>query len=171
MTDTEPWNLAKLEDDRSRLLLNWVIFNCAEALRIAGILLQPIMPSKTNRLLNEMHISPDNRTVAHAYKGKDADYGTETGSVARMNKFDTLFPPTANGEMSDQEVLQEFKASLLNKSGNRLNQMSELLAMEARMGEEEVKRLIAEAKKEADAAKQEEIKKREAALDARSKRA
>ena len=132
------------------------------------------MPSKTNRLLNEMHVSPDNRTVAHAYKGKDVDYGTETGSadsVARMNKFDTLFPPTANGEMSDQEVLQEFKASLLNKSGNRLNQMSELLAMEARMGEEEVKRLITEAKKEADAAKQEEIKKREAALDARSKKA
>lgn len=152
-----------MDDADSRLMLNWVIFNCAEALRIAAILLQPVMPSKTARLLDEMNVRPDRRTVEFAYKGKDDDYGTLTDNadVARTNKFDTLFPPTANGEMTDQEVLREFKASLLNKSPNRMNQMSELLAMEARMGEEALNKMIAEAKEEAVKEKQKKKAERE----------
>lgn len=149
VTDTEPWNMAKKQDDQSRLLLDWVIFNCGEALRISGILLQPIMPSKCARLLDELGVKPERRTAAFAEKGKDNDYGTETAmdgeTVARIHKWDTIFPPTASAEMSDQEVLQLLRTELSSKTRNKMNQMVELLALESRLGDEGVAKLIADA--------------------------
>lgn len=126
------------------------MFNCGEALRIAGILLQPIMPSKTERLLNELGVQSDRRTLAWAQKGADNDYGTETAmdgdAVARTHKWDTIFPPTASVEMSDQEVLQLLRSELASNTRNKMNQMAELLALEARLGEEGVNKLIGDAK-------------------------
>lgn len=152
VTDTEPWNLAKNTDERSQLLLEWVIFNSAEALRIAGILLQPIMPSKAARLLDEMGVKPERRTVAFASVGADVDYGT--GPAAGITKkWDTIFPPTPSAEFSDQEVLGTLKAALSQKTRNKMNQMAELLAMEARMGEDTLAGLIEEAKAEQEALK------------------
>jgi methionyl-tRNA synthetase len=150
VTDTEPWNLAKNTDERSQLLLDWVIFNSAEALRIAGILLQPIMPSKTARLLDEMGVKPERRTIAFTSVGADVDYGT--GPAAGITKkWDTIFPPTPSAEFSDQEVLSTLKAVLSQKTRNKMNQMVEFLAMEARLGEETLARLIEEAKAEQEA--------------------
>ncbi|KAL7893779.1 tRNA synthetases class I (M) domain-containing protein [Trichoderma sp. TUCIM 5745] len=147
VSDTKPWDLVKNQDADSRVLLNWVIFNSAEALRIAGILLQPIMPTKASELLDALGVRPDRRTVEFAAKGKDADYGTESKPaepVPRMSKWDTLFPPTASADLSDDELLEHLRVALLDKTRNKMNQMAELLAMEARMGEEAVAKLLAE---------------------------
>ncbi|KAL3959164.1 hypothetical protein ACCO45_007326 [Purpureocillium lilacinum] len=147
VSDTEPWNLVKNPEPESRLLLNWVIYNSAEALRIAGILLQPIMPTKATELLNELGVRPDRRTVQYAYKNKDDEYGTEakpSSDKGRTKKWDTIFPPTPNASDSDAEVMEQLKAMLQSKTKNKMNQMAELLAMEARMGEDAVRKLLAE---------------------------
>ncbi|KID91880.1 methionyl-tRNA synthetase [Metarhizium guizhouense ARSEF 977] len=141
VSDTEPWNLVKNPNPQSRILLNLVIYNCAEALRIAGILLQPIMPTKASLLLNELGVREDRRTLEFASKGKDPEYGTEaqTGdSAARLKKWDTIFPPTPNANDSDAEIMEQLSSALHDKTKNKMNQVAELLAMEARMGEEAV---------------------------------
>lgn len=149
VSDTEPWKLVKNADAESRSLLNFVIYNCAEALRIAGILLQPVMPTKASELLDGLGVRPDRRTVQHAHWGRDADYGTEANpggdEGGRMKKWDTLFPPTASASDSDADVVEQLRAMLHSKTKNRMNQMAELLAMEARMGDEAVAKLLAEA--------------------------
>ncbi|KAL6830995.1 tRNA synthetases class I (M) domain-containing protein [Trichoderma sp. SZMC 28015] len=147
VSDTKPWDLVKLQGAESRVLLNWVIYNSAEALRIAGILLQPIMPTKASELLDALGVRPDRRTVEFAVKGKDADYGTESTPAEpapRMSKWDTIFPPTPSADLSDDELTEHLRVALLDKTRNKMNQMAELLAMEARMGEEAVAKLLAE---------------------------
>ncbi|KHN95600.1 methionyl-tRNA synthetase [Metarhizium album ARSEF 1941] len=147
VSDTEPWNLVKKSDPQIRILLNLVIYNCAEALRIAGILLQPIMPTKASLLLDELAVRQDRRTLKYASKGKDADYGTEakTGDpTARLKKWDTIFPPTPNSNDSDAEVMEQLRLAFYDKTKNRMNQVAELLAMEARIGEEAATKMLTE---------------------------
>ena len=139
--------MVKNSDPESRLLLNLVIYNCAEALRIAGILLQPIMPGKAAVLLDELGVAKDKRMVQYAEKGKDDNYGTEASTgdgAARTKKWDTIFPPTPNASDSDAEVMAQLKTALQSKTKNRMNQMAEMLAMEARMGEAAVAEMLAE---------------------------
>ncbi|OOF97884.1 hypothetical protein ASPCADRAFT_205159 [Aspergillus carbonarius ITEM 5010] len=77
----EPW---KSPNDRQRS-----IYNVAESLRMTGILLQPVMPTKANELLDMLHVDktdPAKRSFAAATYGSDADYGVNA-------KKSILFPP------------------------------------------------------------------------------
>lgn len=138
--------LAKQNQAPSPLLLNWAIHRSAEALRIAAILLQPVMPGKMARLLDEMGVRAERRTVAHARPDADDAYGTANDAPSnhdRANKHLTLFPPMASGDVSDAEVLRQLKTHLgKGAAKSKMNQMVELLAMEARMGEAQVARLL-----------------------------
>lgn len=125
--------------------MNWTIHRSAEALRIGAILLQPVMPDKMKRLLDEMGVRTDRRTVQYAKPDTDDAYGTANDSKSnhdRRHKHLTLFPPTASADVSDAEVLQELKNLLANKPKSKMNQMVELLAMEARMGEDQIAKLM-----------------------------
>lgn len=105
------------------------------------------MPSKSELLLNELGVKEDRRTLEYASKGEDADYGTDakTGDpAARLKKWDTIFPPTPNANDSDAEVMEQLSSAFHDKTKNKMNQVAELLAMEARMGEEAVAKLLAE---------------------------
>src|SRR5574337_1432151 len=55
-----PWGLAKTDPKRMRL----VLYVTAEVLRIAGILLQPIMPDSMRKLLDLLAVPRDARTFA-----------------------------------------------------------------------------------------------------------
>ena len=66
--NAEPWKLAKADPARMRLVLYVTI----ETLRIAAILLQPIMPASMGRLLDLLAAPPEARTFA----------ALETGGVA-----------------------------------------------------------------------------------------
>ena len=145
VADTAPWDLVKSTDPSSPFLLHWVIFNCAEALRIAAILLQPIMPTKAAVLLDELGVKPERRTIEFAHMGKDTEYGTPAGPAKdrrRTKKWDTVFPPTPNENDSDAQVIENLRALLQHKTRNKMNQMAEMLAMESRMGEEAVQKLL-----------------------------
>ncbi|CAG8929715.1 unnamed protein product [Penicillium salamii] len=82
---TEPWR----SPDPQR-----VLYNVAESLRIAGILLQPFMPGKSHDLLALLRVDtsdPSKRAFAATAYGSDADYGE---GVQRG----ILFPPLLTEE-------------------------------------------------------------------------
>ncbi|PFH61003.1 hypothetical protein XA68_18421 [Ophiocordyceps unilateralis] len=140
-SDAEPWHLAKLEDEKAQTLLHWVVFNCAEALRLAGILLLPIIPAKAAELLDELGVSPKNRTAHYAYLGEGDVYGEplkESETEGRLKKWDTLFPPLPDTESWRPEdmVPEEMKEMVRSKTKNKLNQLCEVLAQEARLADD-----------------------------------
>lgn len=66
------------------------IYHCAEALRIAGILLQPYMPQKASQLLDIIGVSNSRRTFKDSAYGCDNEYGQLNASAAGPLG---LFPP------------------------------------------------------------------------------
>ncbi|KAH6987927.1 tRNA synthetases class I (M)-domain-containing protein [Ilyonectria sp. MPI-CAGE-AT-0026] len=138
ISDTEPWTLVKDKSPETQMRLNWIIYQSADALRIAGILLQPIMPSKAAELLNGLGVKPERRTIEFAEKGKDLDFGVAaqlTTNRARDRataQWESLFPPVPGVELLDEEAVAEFTASAPSKSKNRLNRVSEAVAEQAR---------------------------------------
>ena len=69
-----------------------IIFLCADALRVCGILLQPYMPSKMETLLDMLGVRRDARGFDKARYAADADYGTSTLGLGKGHKG-VLFPP------------------------------------------------------------------------------
>ncbi|KAG9250258.1 tRNA synthetases class I (M)-domain-containing protein [Emericellopsis atlantica] len=104
LSDTEPWHISKRAmsgDENATVMLNWVIFKACEALRIACILLQPIMPSKTARILDELKVPLEHRTLEWARPGLERNYGltqAEIQALRRPDQYDTIFPPIAATE-------------------------------------------------------------------------
>ncbi|KAM5363098.1 hypothetical protein ACJZ2D_012200 [Fusarium nematophilum] len=140
ISDCRPWNLAKQHHDPDAIVrLNWVIYRCAEALRVAGILLQPIMPTKAAQLLDGLGVKPERRTVEWAAKDVDLEYGAAParGSL-KPDPWSSLFPPVAGVELADYDVVSgrgpekpRPKARGAKITKNRLSRMAALLADEA----------------------------------------
>ncbi|KAI5205251.1 hypothetical protein AUEXF2481DRAFT_8995 [Aureobasidium subglaciale EXF-2481] len=55
--------------------MDYIIYLCTETLRLAGIMLQPVMPSKAKQLLDMLGVAEDKRGFADAQLGADKDYG------------------------------------------------------------------------------------------------
>lgn len=70
------------------------MFNSAESLRIAAILLQPFMPDKSQELLELLRVdtsNPSKRAFSAAAYGADMDYGEGV-------RKGILFPPLLTEE-------------------------------------------------------------------------
>lgn len=82
---TAPWGLkdASLAAERNK-----IIYLSAEAVRVAGILLQPFMPEKMRQLLDQISVGEDRRGFEFAGLGKDRGYGIGASGRRAM-----LFPP------------------------------------------------------------------------------
>ncbi|CEG77293.1 Putative Methionyl-tRNA synthetase [Rhizopus microsporus] len=65
-TRAEPWNLAKKPEEKDKL--DTVLWYSLETCRIAGILLQPVMPTKMNELLTGLGVSQEERYFKDAKK-------------------------------------------------------------------------------------------------------
>lgn len=72
--------------------LDRIIFLCAEALRVCGILLQPYMPSKMEKLLDMLGVRRDARGFERARYAADSEYGTSTLGLGKGTEG-VLFPP------------------------------------------------------------------------------
>jgi methionyl-tRNA synthetase len=68
------------------------VFYSAESVRIAGILLQPFMPTKASELLDMIGVDPSRRTFDDAMVGSDTTYGEAKISIGK-GAWDGLFPP------------------------------------------------------------------------------
>lgn len=63
-----------------------MLYNVAESLRIAAILLQPFMPNKSKELLTVLRVKEEKWNFSNAVFGSDGDYGKDV-------KKSILFPP------------------------------------------------------------------------------
>ena len=64
----ESWVLVKSHDSIDHAHLKTLIHISLETLRVTGILLQPIIPTITEKLLNRLGMPQDKRTLEHARK-------------------------------------------------------------------------------------------------------
>ncbi|KAI1016852.1 hypothetical protein LB504_006993 [Fusarium proliferatum] len=154
VSETEPWKIVKEQDANARTRLNWVIYRSAEALRIAGILLQPVMPEKATQLLDGLGVKPERRTVEYARADADLDYGTEAAIVSQKpDAFGSMFPPVAGIELPDFEVVAGMEGPK-NRLGRVVLAMAEEI-QKAREGEkwriEKVRQKKLRQKKEGEA--------------------
>ncbi len=85
--NAEPWKLAKTDPARMRL----VLYATIEILRVAGILLQPIMPASMGRLLDFLSVAPEARAFAALETGAAAG---RLGAPHRLEPGRALPPPT-----------------------------------------------------------------------------
>ncbi|GFT64423.1 methionine--tRNA ligase, mitochondrial [Nephila pilipes] len=58
----KPWELVKKKDEQSKETLCTVLHVILEVLRISGILLQPVLPNLSNRLLTKLQVPKENRS-------------------------------------------------------------------------------------------------------------
>jgi methionyl-tRNA synthetase len=132
---------------------NWVIFNCAEAVRIASILLQPIIPSKATRLLDEIKVLPERRTLEWAKYGADTDYGLTREDRAalpkRVHPWEAIFPPVAAAELTDEQLKEEFGDVFANRKigGHQPTRVAHYIEVQERMGADAVRELVEERKR------------------------
>ena len=84
------------------------VYLSAEAVRIAGILLQPFMPGKMKELLDGLGVRADRRGFEHAVVGGDREYGAvvvkeeggggvRDGGGEEKKRRGVLFPPPNEG--------------------------------------------------------------------------
>ncbi|KAK8047768.1 hypothetical protein PG996_015832 [Apiospora saccharicola] len=88
---TEPWRLVKAGEVEAEAA-HQIIYHTAEALRVAGILLQPFMPEKSAGLLDRLGVDPRQRTFDCARFGSDPAYGVSTVPLGEGAQS-SLFPP------------------------------------------------------------------------------
>ena len=105
IADTQPWVLAKDEDKRADLEL--VLNTCAEALRIASILLEPVIPGKAAELRRQLGITDAEVTLSAASEWGQISADTQT------NPDEPLFPSidldALNSELNTEEPPLEHK--------------------------------------------------------------
>lgn len=97
---SEPWALAKsINEDADPIIaaqlrseIDCIVYHCAEATRIVGILMQPYIPGKAAQLLDMLGVDESKRTFDDARIGADYDYGVPKKPVGR-DSWDGLFPP------------------------------------------------------------------------------
>lgn len=129
------------------MLLNLVIYNAAEALRIAAILLQPIMPTKAGLMLDELGVAEDRRTVQYAVKGKDSLYGIDLSiddGSGRMNKWKSIFPPMPDAEGFNKKFMKQLNIAFSDITANPRNQLADYMVMEVRFGKHQAAEMLAQ---------------------------
>ncbi|KAG5945117.1 hypothetical protein E4U59_006326 [Claviceps monticola] len=148
MSETTPWELAREGRSKTRMLLNLVIHSAAEALRIAAILLQPIMPTKAALMLDELGVAEDRRTLKYCYKGKDLFYGIDLqmdDGSGRMTKWKSIFPPMPDAEdPSNEEFMKRLNIAFSDTTPNPKNQLADYMVMEVRFGKHEAADMLAQ---------------------------
>ena len=77
-----PWKLRKTDPDR----MHTVLYTLLETIRCIGILLQPIMPGSSEKILNQLAVDTSKRSFA-ALNSND---GLETGTS--LQKPNPIFP-------------------------------------------------------------------------------
>lgn len=84
--------MARDPNEKAQRDVKIIIYYAAEALRICGILLQPFMPSKMERLLDMLGVDETRRDYDHAKLGRDLNYGIPKADLGKTPDT-SLFPP------------------------------------------------------------------------------
>ncbi|KAF9581107.1 methionyl-tRNA synthetase [Lunasporangiospora selenospora] len=84
----EPWKLVKDPSNKERV--DQLIWNALESTRMAALLLQPIIPTKSSEILDQLGVRGDERSWEHAQRGRGWAADQEARSVATGGP---MFPP------------------------------------------------------------------------------
>ncbi len=82
INDTEPWKLKKTDVDRMNTVLNVSV----NQIRKISILLNPIIPQATEKVLNILKVPAENRNLESLNKQKPFDLDTEIGDLEILFK-------------------------------------------------------------------------------------
>ncbi|ETN38575.1 methionine-tRNA ligase [Cyphellophora europaea CBS 101466] len=91
----EPWRKVKERDEASQLATRWAVFEAADSLRVAAILLQPFMPAKMTQALDMLGVPPEQRHWHAELANKVPVYGKPFFDLEKGERRpeQTLFPP------------------------------------------------------------------------------
>ena len=84
--DSEPWSVKKSDPDR----MNTILFTICTQIKNISILLSPIIPLATEKVLETMNVKPDNRTIDKIENLDCFDHDKE------IKKLDILFTKIEN---------------------------------------------------------------------------
>ncbi|NLT58753.1 MAG: methionine--tRNA ligase [Clostridiales bacterium] len=80
--ETMPWKLAKSKDEADRTRLQEILYNLCEAIRIAGILLQPAIPEAAAKMLSFLGLPDEDRAWESAFTfGETKGFATRKGEI------------------------------------------------------------------------------------------
>ncbi|KAF9881085.1 hypothetical protein CkaCkLH20_01235 [Colletotrichum karsti] len=104
ISDAAPWKLVKAKNPKSQAALHEVIYVTSEAVRSAGILLQPIMPTKMGQLLDLIGVDADKRRFQDAAFGTDlTDFDAGGDARAEIQEATASEPLTLEEEYENQQ--------------------------------------------------------------------
>ena len=90
----EIWRLADSTTAEDQQQVTWTVFAAADALRVAAIAFQPIMPGKMKMALDLLGVDVGKRTWEDASIGADKTFGNPLIDVGKGGSFQgLLFPP------------------------------------------------------------------------------
>ncbi|ERF76550.1 hypothetical protein EPUS_05823 [Endocarpon pusillum Z07020] len=92
ITHNAVWRIVNDPNEKAQRDVKIIIYYAAESLRICGILLQPFMPSKMERLLDMLGVDETSRNYGHARLGRDLSYGIPKADLG-AGADTSLFPP------------------------------------------------------------------------------
>ena len=106
--DERPWELARSEDGRPRLAT--VLYNCAEGLRIASILLEPALPAKARQLRDSLGLPAGDVESTRSWGG--AEVGAPVPAEAAL-----LFPRAELEEAAAEPSTEKETEGMSQESG------------------------------------------------------
>ena len=122
-----PWNLAKTDEGKEQL--KTVMYNCAESLRVLGILLNPFMPQSTESMMKQLGVETP---IEEQGMSSINDWGgLKPGS--QMQKAKQLFPRIEDKQAA--KILTELSSPKEEKkdNGNQIT-IDEFMKVELRTG-------------------------------------
>ena len=124
---TGPWNLAKTDEGKEQL--KTVMYNCAESLRVLGILLNPFMPQSIESMMKQLGVETP---IEEQGMSSINDWGgLKPGS--QMQKAKQLFPRIEDKQAA--KILTELSSPKEEKkdNGNQIT-IDEFMKVELRTG-------------------------------------
>ena len=125
---TGPWNLAKTDEGKEQL--KTVMYNCAESLRVLGILLNPFMPQSTEAMMKQLGVETaiEEQGMNSISKWGGLKPGCQT------QKAEQLFPRIEDKQAAKiLEKLSEPSASKKEDDSNQIT-IDEFMKVELRTG-------------------------------------
>lgn len=95
LQEQEPWKQALRGKGQDRASCDEVLGLSLDSLRIAGILLQPIMPAKTDALLSQLNVNAAERSLSFAYPCLGWKHPQQ--EFHPQSRFPLLSPPLSGG--------------------------------------------------------------------------
>jgi methionyl-tRNA synthetase len=160
VNETAPWAIAKAEGVGSTRLRH-VLYNCLEALRLAAVMVGPVMPATAARLLSQLgapaeRVSDDalrwgglgvNRTLGEEgvlFPRADVEAFFAEVKVGNDKPSDAAGSSPAEGELVDIETFALVKLTVGQvKVAERVPKSKKLIRMEVDLGEGALRQIVA----------------------------